>query len=151
MHLHEQVTAHACDWAHLATAYRKGKTLVLSNPYYGQLWTILSAIHLTHSIEQRDLLLCLAHQLLDDWERNGEHQAGKMTTQEFRLFYMVPPNNTWTIGSFDGMTTDCKDLPGCAPTSHPLPRVPTPAPVHGRAPAHSCLVCSIGCDMILLN
>ena len=50
---------HMSDWAHIAVHYAQGRLLPKSNPYYGACWHYLEAIHLAHSTEQMDLLICL--------------------------------------------------------------------------------------------
>ena len=47
------------DWAHIATHYKKGRLLPKSNPYFGETYFYLNAIHLAHSTEQMNLIMTM--------------------------------------------------------------------------------------------
>lgn len=53
----EVKTLHMSDWAHIAWHYMKGRLLSKSNPYYGECYYYLKAIHFAHSSEMMDLLI----------------------------------------------------------------------------------------------
>ena len=53
----EVETPHLSDWAHIVTNMTRGKMLPKSNPYYGQMFHYLRAIHFAQSTEQMNLLI----------------------------------------------------------------------------------------------
>ena len=48
----EVETPHGSDWAHIVFHLKKGKLIPKSNPYFGEIYYMLLAIHLAHSVEQ---------------------------------------------------------------------------------------------------
>ena len=61
-------TPHMGDWAHLAVKFTGGKIMAKSNPYFGQVWCYIRAIHLTHSREQQLRMIDLLKFTMLDWE-----------------------------------------------------------------------------------
>ena len=51
----EVETPHCSDWAHIAVHFMKGRLIPKSNPYFGEIYYLLVAIHLAHSTEQMGL------------------------------------------------------------------------------------------------
>ena len=63
---------HFGDWAHIATHYRKGRMLSKQNPYYGEVWCMMKAVHFAGTLEMKEMLESLIFDVWDDWEENGE-------------------------------------------------------------------------------
>ena len=51
-----EATPHCSDWAHIVTHLKMGRLLSKSNPYYGDVYYLLLAIHLAHSTEMKEML-----------------------------------------------------------------------------------------------
>jgi hypothetical protein len=100
--------------------YGHGRILTKANPYWGQLWIYMKAIHVAHSAEQLAQLFWHLESVFEEWESNGEIQPkGKYTktTKGFWKTYCQGPWATWSIGTYDGYGTDAHDLPGCLPSN----------------------------------
>jgi hypothetical protein len=69
---HANHLPHFADWAHIATYYRKGRLLSKQNPYYGEVWCMLKAVHFAGTLEMKEMLESLIFDVWDDWEENGE-------------------------------------------------------------------------------
>ena len=106
------VNAHECD----RVSYTKGRLIPKSNPYYGEIYYYLRAIHLAHSTEMMNLLITLTVSLFEEWEENGEDQPGKYTTVQLREQHLTRPWAAFSIGTFDGMTAGFLDLPLIIPS-----------------------------------
>jgi hypothetical protein len=50
-------TPHLSDWAHVAVHFMQGRILPKANPYFGQCWFYMQAIHFAHSKEMMELLI----------------------------------------------------------------------------------------------
>ena len=113
------------DWAHLATKWGKGKLISKSNPFYGEIWPQLEAIHFAHSTEMMYLLLGQVHDVWCEWEADHTRPQSGYTTKTLWSQYCVAPWNTWSIASYDGYggqlpdggTAICLDLPGILPSN----------------------------------
>ena len=107
----EVETPHCSDWAHIAVHFKKGKLISKSNPYFGEIYYLLVAIHLAHSTEQMKLLADTVTELMEWCELHGLPQPGKYTTKQLREAHLTYPWLTFSIGTYDGMNTGCHDLP----------------------------------------
>lgn len=112
-----ELTPHFSDWAHIAVHHQQGRLLLKSNPYYGPTWPMLQGVHVTHTAEQRDLLMSVVREVFDEWRDYGEDQPGKYTTETLWKTHFEPPWRNWAIGSFDRMGSACLDLPGILPSA----------------------------------
>jgi hypothetical protein len=65
--------------------------------------------------------LCASTQAVCEWleyeEQNGWEQNGKYTTKELREQHLMPPWNTFSIGTYDGWLANCNDLPLILPSN----------------------------------
>ena len=97
--------------------HHEGRLIPKSNPYFGEIYYMLLAMHLTHSTEQ--LLLVTEHvvALFEEWEENGLAQPGKYTTVTLRESHFSATWNTFSIGTHDGMMTGCHDFPLILPSN----------------------------------
>ena len=110
-------TPHSSDWAHVAVHMAKGSILSKTNPYYGECFHYLKAVHFTHSTEMNEALCTRINKLLESYEANGLEQRGRLTTLTLRQAHLTPPWNTFSLGTFDGLASGCRDLPLILPSN----------------------------------
>ena len=113
----EVETPHGSDWAHIVFHLKKGKLIPKSNPYFGEIYYMLLAIHLAHSTEQKVLLSDTVTELMEWWEAHGLPQQGKYTTKQLRESHLTYPWNTFSIATYDGMLDGCHDFPLMLPSN----------------------------------
>ena len=108
--------SHPHTRTHAPSPSPQGRLIPKSNPYFGEIYHLLLAMHLTHSTEQ--LLLVTQHvvALFKEWEEHGLPQPGKYTTATLRESHFTLWN-TFSIGTHDGMMSDCHDLPLILPSN----------------------------------
>ena len=115
--LHTLPSHPSSDWAHIAVHYKKGRLIPKSNPYFGEIYYFLCAIHFAHSTEQMQLIADTVIELMEWWEAHGEPQQGKYTTKQLREAHLTYPWLTFSIGTYDGMNEGCHDLPLILPSN----------------------------------
>ena len=110
MRMHTHAHAHACLRSHSHSLSPKGTLIPKSNPYFGEIYFMLLAIHLAHSTEQKGLLSDTVTELMEWWEVHGLPQQGKYTTKQLRESHLSYPWNTFSIATYDGMNDGCHDF-----------------------------------------
>ena len=53
---HVETTPHLSDWSHISWHYTHGRILSKSHPHHGEVYVLLRALHLTHTVEMKNLL-----------------------------------------------------------------------------------------------
>jgi len=103
------------DWAHMAVKYRDGRLLNKSNPWYGEFWHYLQALHLTHSTEQMQLLLENVNAYIKECEGSGVPQPGKRTLAVLQAEYLEECD--FSIATHDGMLGGQHDFVNILPSN----------------------------------
>ena len=96
-----------------------GRLLPKTNPYFGEIFHYLKAIHFAHSTEMKNLLVRTVNELLHEYEENGQDQHGKKDTLSLRKQHLAGPWDIFSIGTHDAMTSanPCHDLPLILPSN----------------------------------
>lgn len=90
-------------WPHLARKYKEGTMLAKSHPHFEDVYTMLRAVHLAHTLQMKELLETIIFEIWEQWEARGE-ERGRYTTRQLWNEYFLPP---WVRSECSKVASKC--------------------------------------------